>query len=80
VIALPLVLLSPHEHVGFFEVCSTEDEQRFAREYSDDILKHRTHHVLHLKLDSYDLPVVIPSRQIQADDSMKRKNGNYKKM
>ena len=78
-IALPLVLLLAREYVGFFEVWNTGGGQKFGRVDSDDVLKHRTHHVLHLKLDSHDLPVVIPSRQIQADDSMKRKDGDYKK-
>jgi len=78
VIALPLVFLPRHEYVGFFEVWSAEGEQIFARADTNNALKYRTHYVLHLRLDSHDLPVVIPTRQVQANDSMKREEGNYR--
>lgn len=80
VTALALVLLPSREYAWVFEVWRKEDKWNVAKGESEDILKHGTHHVLHLKLNGHHFPVVISSRQIQADDSMKRKNGDYKIM
>jgi hypothetical protein len=63
-----------------FSKSRTDDRWKFAKGEAEDALKHGTHHVLHLKLDSHHFPVVVPSRQIQADNSMKRKDGDYKFM
>ena len=42
-----------------------------------NVLKHRTHHILHLQIHSENFPIIPPSSHIQLNNSSESKDSNF---